>query len=130
MHRLNELYRMYHNEINFCFVYILEAHAEDEWPISSARWSPHGQPIRYNQTKTIEQRLNAAKDFVRDFHLEMPVVIDKPDENLFERFYAPWPVRIHLFDADQHLVYQAEPSETMLELNEIREHLQNIVQIK
>ena len=127
MNRLNELYRIYRDQINFCFVYILEAHAEDEWPISSARWSPHGQPIRYNQTRTVDQRLYAAKDFVRDFHLDMPVVIDRPDENLFERYYAPWPVRIHLFDGDRRLIYQAEPSETMLELNEIRAHLEAIL---
>jgi hypothetical protein len=46
MSRLSELYDMYSNDFSFCFVYILEAHAQDEWPICSARWSPTKKPIK------------------------------------------------------------------------------------
>ena len=127
MYHLNELYHRYCDEMNFCFVYILEAHAEDEWPISSARWCPNQRPVRYNQTRTIDERLNVAKDFISNFNVRMPVLIDRPEENLFEQLYAPWPVRIYLLDANHRLVYKAEPSEAMLELNELCKHLQSIV---
>jgi type I thyroxine 5'-deiodinase len=127
MSRLIELYYLYCNYINFRFVYILEAHAQDEWPISSARWSPTEIPIRYNQTRTIEQRLEVAKDFIRDFHFPIPLVIDKPEEDLFEKLYAPWPVRIYVIDKQNRLTYKAQPSETMLELNELIEHLRLII---
>lgn len=127
MYHLNELYQLYCNDMNFCFVYILEAHAEDEWPISSARWCPNQRPVRYNQTRTIDARLRVAKDFISDFHIQMPVMIDRPDENLFEQLYAPWPVRIYLLDGERRLVYKAEPSETMLELNELQTSLQSII---
>ena len=126
MSRLSELYDMYSNDLNFRFVYILEAHAQDEWPICSARWSPTEKPIKYNQTRTIEERLTVAKDFIRDFNVQMPMVIDKPDENLFEKLYAPWPVRIYVIDKEQRLTYIAYPSETMLELRELTEHLELI----
>ena len=121
------MYYIYSNQINFRFVYILEAHAQDEWPICSARWSPTDKPIVYNQTQTIEERLSVAKDFIRDFQFPIPVVIDKPDENLFEKLYAPWPVRIYILDSDCRLTYKAQPSETMLELNELIAHLQSMM---
>ena len=129
MFRLSELYNIYSKYINFRFIYILEAHAQDEWPICSSRWSPTEMPIKYNQTRTIEQRLVVAKDFIRDFNFPIPTVIDKPEENLFEKLYAPWPVRIYIIDKDYRLTYIAEPSETMLELNELIEHLQSIIQL-
>lgn len=118
---------MYCKYINFRFVYILEAHAQDEWPICSARWSPTGMPIKYNQTRTIEERLIVAKDFIQDFDFPIPVVIDKPEGNLFETLYSSWPVRIYVIDKDYRLTYKAQPSETMLELNELNQHLQSII---
>jgi len=127
MTHISELYNFYCKQINFRFVYILEAHAQDEWPICSARWCPTKMPIKYNQTHTIEERLAVAKDFIRDFDFQMPMVVDKPDENLFEKLYAPWPVRIYVIDKEHRLTYKAEPSETMLELKELTEHLQSII---
>ena len=128
MTQLSDLYRTYYKLINFRFVYILEAHAQDEWPISSARWSPTQMPIKYNQTRTLEERMAVTRDFIRDFNLEIPVVIDKPDENLFEKSYSSWPVRIYIIDKEHRLVYKAQPSETMLELRELIEHLKMIAE--
>ncbi|CAF3437676.1 unnamed protein product, partial [Rotaria sp. Silwood2] len=106
---------------------VLIAHAQDEWPICSSRWSPTQMPIKYNQTHTIEERLTVAKDFIRDFNFEMSVVIDKTEENLFEKLYSSWPVRIYVIDKDYRLTYKAQPNESMLELNELIEHLQLII---
>jgi hypothetical protein len=58
----------------------------------------------------------------------MPMVVDKPDENLFEKLYAPWPVRIYVIDKEHRLTYKAQPGENMLELNELTEHLELIMQ--
>jgi len=126
MSRLIEIYVIYREKVNFRFVYILEAHAQDEWPISSARWSPTQRPILYNQTHTIEDRLAVAKDFIRDFNFPIPVVLDRPDENLFEKAYASWPVRIYVLDGNYRLTYKAQPSETMLEMKEFIELLDAI----
>ncbi|CAF1580145.1 unnamed protein product [Adineta steineri] len=75
---------------------------------------------------SIHERLTVAKDFIRDFNIEIPVVIDKPEENLFEKLYAPWPVRIYILDKDHRLIYKAQPSETMLQLKELTEYLASI----
>ena len=129
MFRLSKLYNLYCEYINFRFIYILEAHAQDEWPICSTRWSPTQMPIKYNQTHTIEERLAVTKDFIRDFDFQMPVVIDKPEENLFDQLYASWPLRIFVIDKDHRLTYKAQPSETMLELKELIEHLESIIKL-
>ena len=61
---LKELAQKYANRIQFLFLYILEAHASDEWPISSGRYVPGGEAIVIKQHKTIEQRLAACQKFV------------------------------------------------------------------
>ena len=70
-----------------------------------------------------------ARDFIRDFDFQIPLVLDTPDENLFERFYAPWPVRIFILDEQRRLVYKAQPSETMLELRDLTTHLRSMVKL-
>lgn len=77
---LNELFILHKSSINFIFVYILEAHGEDEWPIRSGRWTPNGEPVRYDQTRTIEQRIKVAKDFIRNFQIQMTMLIDEPSK--------------------------------------------------
>lgn len=126
MPQLSTLYHTYSASMNFLFIYILEAHAQDEWPISSARWSPTQLPVQYNQTRTIAERMAVAKDFARDFNVQMPIVLDNPETNLFERLYAPWPVRIYVVDKDRRVTYKAQPDAAMLELREFTEHLSAI----
>mmetsp|Transcript_139231 Transcript_139231/g.445026 ORF Transcript_139231/g.445026 Transcript_139231/m.445026 type:complete len:98 (+) Transcript_139231:1671-1964(+) len=52
-----------HNRLRWLFVYTLEAHAVDEWPISSSRYNPSGQVVSISQHKTLEERIRAAKKF-------------------------------------------------------------------
>ena len=59
--------------------------------------------IKYNQIRTVEERLTIAKDFVRNFNFPISIVIDKPKENLFEKLYSSWPVRIYVIDDERHL---------------------------
>ena len=80
--------------IDFTIVYITEAHAQDEWPISSARDSPNGKPILVNQHKTMEDRIKAAKEFVKAFKLPRTfrVLVDNMDNEFMDQ-YASWPFR-------------------------------------
>jgi hypothetical protein len=61
---LKELALKYEGRIQFLFLYILEAHATDEWPISSGRYVPSGEAIAVKQHKTIEERISACQSFV------------------------------------------------------------------
>jgi len=120
---LSDLFNLYNTHVNFLFVYILEAHASDEWPIRSSRSVPNSQPVCIPQTKSIDQRKSAAQQFVNDFDLKFPLVMDDPQTNQFEKEYAPWPLRIYIIDENKILRYLAFPSDTMLELNELKYYL-------
>ena len=56
-------------------VYIEEAHAADEWPISSARYAPNGEPVNIPQHTRRSERLRLARRLQIDFALPptMPV---------------------------------------------------------
>ncbi len=45
----------------FLMVYIAEAHAADEWPISSARFNEGRGAVNIRQHKSNEERIAAAK---------------------------------------------------------------------
>lgn len=74
-------------------VYTLEAHAQDEWPISSGRWNPGRRAVIYRQPRTLAERLALVRDFVRAYSPSIPIVVDTIT-NAFERTYASWPLRI------------------------------------
>ena len=43
------------------FVYVAEAHAQDEWPLRSARFTADGQPVVVDQPRTLDARLGLAR---------------------------------------------------------------------
>merc|ERR1719350_2159827 len=92
---LQELRANYDGKIAFLFIYILEAHAQDEWPISSGRYVPNKQPVCINQHRTLSDRIDACNSFIKMFQLkedEFHMALDGI-ENQFERFYGAWPLR-------------------------------------
>jgi hypothetical protein len=107
--------------VDFITVYILEAHAQDQWPISSSRFTPSGQPVIYNQPKTNEERLAVAKDFIREFNFRIPIVIDDIS-NPFEEVYACWPLRFYIIK-DGILVYKAQPKNCTYDLGELYDNI-------
>jgi Iodothyronine deiodinase len=77
-------------------VYILEAHANDEWPVGS-------QQFDYQQATTMEMRAKAASDFKNNLGVTAPVVLDNVD-NTFEKAYAPWPFRFFVVQSGRILM--------------------------
>jgi len=71
-------------KVGFLAVYISEAHAVDEWKL--------GNKICIKQHKTLEERIEAAKSFVKDFDFQLPMVVDGM-MNQFDKTYAVWPDR-------------------------------------
>ena len=76
-------------------VYIAEAHARDEWPISEA-------PRDFAQHVTLDDRLAAARCLLSDFELADELAhncfADGVD-NAFDAAYASWPFRFWAVDA-------------------------------
>jgi len=85
--------------MRFLVIYIAEAHARDEWPV--------GQTIScVDQPKTIEQRLENARECRKTFHIEVPMLVDNMD-NTFHLTYGTWPFRFYVIH-DGKLVLKAE----------------------
>uniref|UniRef100_A0A0G4GSJ0 Uncharacterized protein n=1 Tax=Chromera velia CCMP2878 TaxID=1169474 RepID=A0A0G4GSJ0_9ALVE len=60
------------------FVYIEEAHAEDEWPIRSARFNADRGPVNLPQSHSLERRRQNAVSFAKAFDVPFPVLLDPP----------------------------------------------------
>lgn len=84
---VNALVERYHRTATFAFVYILEAHAVDEWPV---RCTNADLP----QHKNTADRLRAARRLQEEYplHPALTLLLDN-EQNEFNRVYASWPFR-------------------------------------
>lgn len=106
-------------------VYIDEAHATDEWPISSARDAPRGEPVAYAAHRTMEDRLVAARDLATDFGLTAAGVVVVADDltpaTNFQKRYASWPIRWGVFrqtpEVGATVVEIGQPEEASFDLS-------------
>lgn len=76
-------------------VYIAEAHTVDEWPMPCVN-----SPCRHVQPKSIEQRAEHAREFIRDFHPPFKVLLDTYTDGWNDPFlkaYGAWPERFYVF---------------------------------
>ena len=93
-------------------VYIAEAHSRDQWPV--------GKTIScVDQTTTLEERLKNAREFRKNFHFEMPMLVDDMDNN-FHQTYGSWPFRFFVIHNGK-LILKAQPNEKIFtyDMNEI-----------
>lgn len=75
--------------MNIIVIYISEAHAKDEWPLSSED--------NTNQHRTIKERIQAASRINTSF----PIYVDSMDENSFENVYCGWPERAFIIQKQE-----------------------------
>ena len=107
-------------------VYIEEAHAKDEWPISSARYAR--APVNICQPRTAHARVNIAREFLSEYNMggkdsRMDCVVDNPElDNPFEKAFAPWPLRIFVVE-DGVMVWIAEPNNCEYDVSLLRDWL-------
>ena len=119
-------------------MYIEEAHALDEWPISSSRYMPNDSVVSVVQPKL-------AQRFVKTFELgsDMKILVDDPEKgNLFEVAYgkflfamshlvslttrlplsyhisAPWPIRLYVIENVMQFI--SSPTECTHDVSELR----------
>ena len=132
MRDIKQLARDFASRADFLLVYVAEAHAADEWPV--------GNPIRYNQPQTIDQRLCIARDFVAEFEIAdtgIPLVVDDmrsgidqsndvivAEDNPVDAAYAIWPTRFYVVRGGV-VQYKAQPDSTHeYKLGSLRSFLQ------
>lgn len=119
-----------YTDVYWCLVYISEAHATDEWPIQSARYTPDQKPVCVSQTHDIPTRAKTAHDFVEKYGIQhWPLLIAPPVETEsdhayenFETVYKPWPFRIYGFEG-YTIGFISEPRACETHLSELADWL-------
>lgn len=91
-----ELYDKYHEQAQFVFVYIREAH-----PIEYVNARPLG---RANDPKTLEQRKETARACQKQLRLPFLMLVDEIDDPCAVRWGA-WPVRTFMIETDLTVSY-------------------------
>jgi len=86
--------------VHFLTVYIVEAHAVDEWPV--------GDPLKITQPICTIERCGVARAFVRDYKFQVPMVVDTIENEFSERF-AAWPIRFYVVEEGRRLAFKAQP---------------------
>ncbi len=86
---MDDLQETYKAKLNLIVIYISEAHAKDEWPISHK-----------NQTKqhrNLAERIAAAKQILKEYpRLRSRVFVDSFDKENYENEFCGWPERAYL----------------------------------
>mmetsp|Transcript_7346 Transcript_7346/g.12975 ORF Transcript_7346/g.12975 Transcript_7346/m.12975 type:complete len:129 (-) Transcript_7346:296-682(-) len=105
----------------FGLIYIMEAHAVDEWPIAEA-------PRDIVQHRTIDERLAAARILLADVdvaaELRSNCYADAID-NCFDAAYASWPFRFWVLNASQVLL-KPMPRGATYDLGELEQYLEGL----
>ena len=84
----------------------------DEWPVRSGRFTKDGEAIVVNQPKSLAERCVLAEKFVTDYQFNLETFVDIPESgDLFEKAYAPWPLRFFVIDSQRRLQFVSEPVE-------------------
>lgn len=98
---MEDLAKKYAGVANFAYVYIKEAHPEDEW--KSKKNQSDG--VVFMQPQTFEERMMLAQEFQRAMGTETTILVDDI-RNTANAVYAAWPERIYVVDPTGRIVYK------------------------
>jgi hypothetical protein len=119
---LNRLYREYRDRAAFHVVYIEEAHPIDAWQLDDNVTDG----VLFKSTQTAEERDEVAHLCVVKLGIEMPALVDDPD-NRVERAYTAWPDRLYVIDSAGRIAYKSLAGPFGFEPDELEAVLKRIV---
>ena len=122
MPALNRLYRDYRDRVAFHVVYIEEAHPIDAWQLDDNV----EDGVLVKSTRTAEERDEVAKMCVVKLGIEMPALVDDPD-NRVERAYTAWPDRLYVIDSDGRIAYKSQAGPFGFKTDDVDSVLKRIV---
>jgi type I thyroxine 5'-deiodinase len=120
---LNKLYREYRDRVEFFVVYIQEAHPIDAWQLDENL----ADDVLVATTMTAEDRQRVAGVCVTKLGIEMPALVDEPD-NRVERAYTAWPDRLYVVDRTGVIAYKSAAGPFGFKPSEVEVVLKRIVQ--
>lgn len=119
---LNKLYQDYRDRAAFYIVYIQEAHPVDAWQVSSNV----KDNVLFASTTSVEDRSDVAGKCVKDLGIELPALIDTPDDRV-ERAYTAWPDRLYVVGEDGRIAFKSEPGPFGFEPEKVEATLKRIL---
>jgi len=108
---IQELYKKYHNDIQFLSIYIREAHPKDGWWLGNRFTKKLVEKIitanasmEHNDPRTIEERREIAGECNQALEYGVRTYVDEMDD-VVNKAYAGWPTRLYLIGLDGRVVY-------------------------
>jgi len=96
---MHELLAKYIRVAYFLSVYVVEAHAIDEWPV--------GDPLKITQPLTTAERVGVARAFISEYSFQLPMLVDTID-NTYSDTFAAWPIRFFVIQNGK-IIFKAQP---------------------
>jgi hypothetical protein len=110
--RLEEIYKQYHQQVQFLSIYIREAHPVDGWWMGRRltrglmkKYSPKAS-MEHHDPQTIEERRAVAWECETTLQYGIHTYVDEMDDRV-NQAYAAWPTRLYLVGLDGRVVYAA-----------------------
>lgn len=106
-------------------VYIKEAHARDEWRLDGS--------VDLLQPRTTTERVRVARQFQTALQWQTPILVDPPEDEQFERLFAPWPIRFYIVQGNVDpqspliLSHVADPVGETFDIIHLREQLERAI---
>lgn len=97
------MFQQYGDRVGFLFVYIQEAHADDEWQMDVNI----EDGVVFDQPTNFLDRREVAQQCSGELGLSMPGVVDGMD-NAVDTAYAAWPERLYVVGADGRIAYAGQ----------------------
>jgi len=91
----------YKDKARFVTIYIMEAHARDQWPL--------GRHVQVYQHKCLEDRIEIATQFVKKLDYQIPMYVDGID-NQFMKTWWCHPERYFIFH-NRKVMMKAQPTD-------------------
>lgn len=107
---LRNLYRKYHDRVQFLSIYIREAHPKDGWWLGGGIT---GRLLKMRNSKaatdiydpmSIEERQEVAKRCENTLQYDIPTYVDEMDDAV-NKAYAAYPTRLYLIGLEGRVVY-------------------------
>ena len=100
---MEDLAKKYSDVADFAYIYIKEAHADDEWQVERNKVGN----VVFNQPQTFEERLILAKAFQEAMGTHTTILVDDMS-NTANAAYAAWPERIYVIAPDGKITYKGK----------------------
>ena len=119
MDRLEEMRQQWSDKVEFTYVYIKEAHPDDEWQMGVNL----EHEVVFKQPKTFVDRMALARTFVEKMDVGTRTLVDDI-ANTANACYAAWPERIYVIDRGGTIVYKGGMGPFFFDTDDLGEFLQ------